>query len=168
MKFFIKLLLIVLTIGLLLPFTFLKGKDGKPMMSFGDLELPDFSVPDLPDLPDMPKLTKHDDVTSTGLDLIYKWIDAEGNLQFSNDPPPQGVEYTVKGYNPNTNVIQAVEIPSEEVVIQKPEPEKQVESEGGVGGIYSPEKIKKLFEDAENVEKLLNDRMKQQEALSGQ
>ncbi len=165
MKFFGKLLLAVLVIGLLLPFTILKGKDGKPMMSFGDLKLPDFSAPELPD---MPNLAKQDDASGANIDLIYKWTDAEGNLQFSNDPPPQGVEYTVKGYNPNTNVIQAVEIPSEDIAVQKPESEKQAESEDGIGSIYSPEKIKKLFEDAENIEKLLNDRMKKQEALVGQ
>ncbi|MCP4275688.1 MAG: hypothetical protein GY779_04975, partial [Gammaproteobacteria bacterium] len=51
MKFFGKLLLAVLIIGLLLPFTILKGKDGKPLMSFTDLKLPDFSAPKLPDLP---------------------------------------------------------------------------------------------------------------------
>ncbi len=135
------------------------------MMSFGDLKLPDFSVPDLPD---MPNLTKQDDTSGANLDLIYKWTDADGNLQFSNDPPPQGVEYTVKGYNPNTNIIQAVEIPSEDLAIQKPEPENHVESEDEIGNIYSPEKIKKLFEDAENIEKLLNDRVKKQEALVGQ
>ncbi|MCP3687839.1 MAG: DUF4124 domain-containing protein [Gammaproteobacteria bacterium] len=164
MKFFGKLLLAVLIIGLLLPFTILKGKDGKPLMSFTDLKLPDFSAPKLPDLP---KLTNSGGASTNGLDLIYKWTDAEGNMQFSNDPPPQGVEYTVKGYDPDANVIQAVEIPDEEVVAPPTKPEKEKEKEG-VGSIYSPEKIEKLFEDAENIEKLLNDRMKTQEAMIGQ
>ncbi len=164
MKLFGKLLIAVLIIGLLLPFTILKGKDGKPLMSFGDMKLPDFSAPDLPD---MPSLTSQSKASATNLDLIYKWTDAEGNLQFSNDPPPQGVEYTLKGYNPDTNVIQAVDIPEEEVVVPQVKSEKKEEAEG-LGGIYSPEKIKKLFEDADNIEKLLNDRMKKQEALVGQ
>jgi len=168
MKLFGKLLIAVLIIGILLPFTILKGKDGKPLMSIGNIKMPDFSMPDLPELP---KSSGASNSTSAdGKDLVYKWTDSEGNIQFSTSPPPEGVEYTVKGYDPDTNLIQAVEVPKEnsEDGADKADTKKPTTSTDGIGSVYSPEAIEKLFEDAKNVEKLLNERIKNQEAITGQ
>ena len=168
MKLFGKLLIAVLIIGILLPFTVLKGKDGKPLMSFGDIKMPNISLPDLPDTPKLGGDNKS--VSADGKDLIYKWTDSEGNLQFSTSPPPEGVEFTVKGYDPDTNLIQAVEVSTEipEDEAKQPEAKKPVTPPDGIGSVYSPEAIEKLFEDAKNVEKLLNERIKNQEAIAGQ
>jgi hypothetical protein len=161
MRLFIKLMIAILVIGVLLPFTFLKGKDGKPVISFTDLKLPDISMPDMPNLPD--------NETLGDKDVIYKWTDAEGSLQFSNTPPPDGVEYTVKGYDPNLNVIRAVDVESNvPIEVVEEESKKKVTSAEDIGSPYSPEKIGKLFEDANNIEKLLNQRLNNQEALIGQ
>ena len=168
MKLFGKLLIATLVIGLLLPFTILKGKDGKPLMNFSSFKLPEMGIPDLPSLPES---------TSTGLvtgsdgdnTVIYQWKDSSGSIQFTNIPPPEGVEYTVKGYDPNTNVIQSVKI-SEDTSEDEPEVQKenkQVSEPDGLASVYSPEKVKKLIDDANNVEKLLNDRIKQQNAIMG-
>ena len=167
MKLLVKLTIVVLIIGMLLPFTILKGPDGKPLMSISDLKFPKFSTPNLPELPDLGG--KNDSASVNGNDVIYKWTDAEGNLQFSSSPPPEGTEYTAKGYDPNTNLIQALEIPVEEVELESEEadPKKGTNPLDDIGGVYSPEKIEKLFDDAKNIEKLLNDRLKNQSAQIG-
>lgn len=168
MKLFGKLLLAALIIGLLLPFTILKGKDGQTLLSFSSLKMPDFSMPDIP------SISNSTSPASTGgmegKDIFYKWLDADGNLQFTTSPPPQGVEFTVKGYDPNTNVIQSVKIPREPEESDSAESgtDKKVKKASDIGSPYSPEKIEKLFEDANNIEKILNDRLKQQETALGQ
>ena len=165
MKLFVKLLIVILIIGVLLPFTILKGEDGKPLMSFGNINMPDISLPDLPK-----SSGNNSSKSSTGKDLIYKWTDSEGNIQFSTSPPPEGIKYTVKGYDPNTNLIQAVELPKEdsEDSSNDSESKKSPSPPDGIGSVYSPEAVEKLFEDAKNVEKLLNERFKNQEAIVGQ
>ena len=177
MKLFIKLLIVILVISLLLPFTLLKGKDGNAMLNVRDLSFPSVSLPELsmPGLlsSDMPKIPGggrgSDDELLGGKDVIYKWTDAEGNLQFSNSQPPEGVEYTLKGYDPNLNVIQAVETQTaspEEVSAS--ESKKKVTSAKDIGSPYSVERIEKLFEDANNIENLLNQRLNNQAAEIGQ
>jgi len=172
MNLFIKLLIAILVISLLLPFTFLKDKLGNPMLSVRDLNFPSFTLPEL-SMPDflssgMPKLpggVKGSD----GKDMIYQWTDADGNVQFSNSQPPEGVVYTLKGYDPNLNVIQAVETQaagSEEV--SGSESKKKITSAKDIGSPYSVERIEKLFEDANNIEKLLNQRLNNQAAEIGQ
>ena len=172
MNLFIKLLIVILVISLLLPFTFLKDKHGNPMLSARDLNFPSLTLPEL-SMPDflssgMPKLpggVKGSD----GKDMIYQWTDADGNVQFSNSQPPEGVVYTLKGYDPNLNVIQAVETQaagSEEVSGSKSK--KKITSAKDIGSPYSVERIEKLFEDANNIEKLLNQRFNNQAAEIGQ
>lgn len=162
MKLFAKLLLTLLVLAGILPFTILKGPDGRPLMSFSDLKLPGVSAPEIPAsienaIPDLPGI-------NSGEDVIYRWRDKDGILQFTNTPPPEGVEYTAKGYDPNTNLIQSVELPKEE-----PEQDDKVEpgqkKNFELKSPYSPEAVEKLFDDAEKVQKLINDRYKKQEEI---
>lgn len=164
MKLFAKFMIAGLFIAMLLPFTILKGPDGKTLMSFTDIDLPDFSLPSLPKLPDASSMSSSNDSLG-GKDLFYKWYDAEGNVQFTTEPPAEGIEYTVKGFDPDTNVIQAVELPQEEPEPDETPPAKNSEESGS---LYSREGIEKLFKDAKDVEKLLNQRMKDQESALNQ
>ncbi len=161
MKLFGKLLIAALVLSVLLPFTILKGKDGRPLMSFSDIKTPSLSLPSLPDI-----TTKAEPKSASGgEDIIYKWKDKKGVLHFSSSPPPEGIEFTSKGYDPNANLIQSVKViteqPTEQLRPQQNQPQKTSE----IGNPYSPAKVEKLFKDAQNVEKLLNDRLKKQEAL---
>jgi hypothetical protein len=163
MKLFAKLLLAALVVAMLLPFTILRKDDGTTMLSFSDFKLPDFSPPALPELPKVDSIT--DSVgTSGGQVTIYEWRDSEGNIQFTNEPPPQGVEFAIRQFDPNANVIQSVQLPTEE-----PEPAasetQQPQAPGAVEAPspYSPESVKKLMDDAKNVEKLLNQRFQNQQ-----
>jgi len=47
MNLFIKLLIAILVISLLLPFTFLKDKHGNPLLSVRDLNFPSLTLPEL-------------------------------------------------------------------------------------------------------------------------
>ena len=161
MKLFVKLLISVLVIGILLPFTILKGSDGKPLLSFSDLQSPD--------LLKLPGGIIPGGESLDSMDVIYNWTDAEGILQYSNGAPPEGIEYTIMDYDPNLNVIQAVGVKADEPeVVLESDPIKEVTSVEDIGNPYSAENIKKLFEDANNVEELLIQRLNNQEAVSGQ
>lgn len=162
MKLFGKLLITALVLAVLLPFTVIKGKDGKPLMSFNNIKAPELSLPEIPD-----SINSLDNKSqSSGKDIIYKWRDRKGDLHFTTAPPPKGVEYTVKGYDPNANLIQSIKISTEET--EQPEQtgqQTQTKKSVDIGNPYSPEKVEKLIEDAQNIEKLLNDRVKKQQTL---
>jgi len=163
MKLFAKLLLAALVLALLLPFTILKDNQGKTLMSFSN-----FSFPDMPDFGGSDKLTPPSSGIG-GKDIFYKWYDAEGNVQFTTEPPPDGIEYTVKGYDPNTNVIQAVKTPAAESE-EAPEPATTSETASAQPDVnpYDADSVKKLIEDTKNIEKLLNQRFENQNSSINQ
>jgi hypothetical protein len=173
MKLFAKLMIALLVLALLLPFTFLKDDKGDTLMSFSDFRLPDFSLADF-SLPDMPgfsssksKVSSDEDLA--GKDLFYKWYDAEGNVQFTTEPPADGIEYTVKGFDPDANVIQAVKIPVSEAEVDDSKPDQSKNEPGeSTENPYSLEKIKKLFEDTKNLKTLLNQRAQDQDSTINQ
>lgn len=163
MKLFPKFLLAALVIAMLLPFTILKKDDGTPMMSFSSFGLPDFSAPRLPDLPRVDSIT--DSVGGGGEVAIYQWQDSEGNIQFTNEAPPEGVEYQIRHYDPNANVIQSVKLPAEETEPKAGETE-QPSTTGALEtpSPYSPDGVKKMMEETRNIEKLLNQRFQDQQS----
>ncbi|MDH3219827.1 MAG: hypothetical protein OEO19_09865 [Gammaproteobacteria bacterium] len=164
MKLFAKLMIAVLFIALLLPFTLLKDDSGNTLMSFSDLSLPIFSLPELSGIPGSSDISSAVEGLD-GKDIFYKWYDAEGNVQFTTEPPADGIEYTVKDFDPNTNVIQAVKAPQQKASIGDPEPVRQNTTRpDDIVNPYSKESIEKLFGEAKNIEKLLNQRMKDQES----
>ena len=162
MKFFVKLMIAAVVLAVLAPFTVLKGKDGKPLMSFSDLKMPDLAMPKVPDAVKDASLPK-----SGGKDVIYKWKDAKGVLHFSSKPPAAGIEYTSKGYDPNTNLIQSVEIEEEKPASTMTTEAPKIEKPSDLANVYSPDKIEKLMKDANNVQKLLNQRNQKLNAMMG-
>ena len=168
MKLFTKVMIAVLFIGLLLPFTILKDDAGKTLMSLSDLSFPDLSMPNL-SMPDLPNFSGNtiqvgSDEDLGGKDIFYKWYDAEGNVQFTTEPPPEGVEFTLKGFDPNANVIQSVKLPAEENETEEANSTaRKSDNRGDIGNPYSADAIKKLFEDTKNIEKLLQQRVQDQE-----
>ncbi|MFV2032423.1 MAG: DUF4124 domain-containing protein [Gammaproteobacteria bacterium] len=163
-----KLLLAALVLGILLPFTLLKDEAGSTLLKFSELKWPDWGKA----LKTLPKSVGSSDAGGESSDSIYRWVDSEGNPQFSNSPPPEGIEFSVKIYDPDLNVIQSVNVKpdAEDAPVITPEvaPEKERAANEGTGSPYSADGIKKLFEDANKVEKLLNQRLQEQEAALGQ
>ena len=171
MKLFAKLMIAVLFIAMLLPFTILKDDSGETLMSFSDISLPNLSMPDF-SMPDLSKISDAKnsaplDEDLSGKDVFYKWYDSNGNIQFTSEPPPEGIEYTLKGFDPDTNVIQAIKAPPKESGSDESTPvqNKSTDAEK-IGNPYSPDSIKKLFEDTENIEKLLEQRFRDQDSLT--
>jgi hypothetical protein len=99
-----KLLLAVLVISMLLPFTLLKNDSGSPILSFSNLKWPDLRKA----AKNLFNTDRSQDAGAEGAATIYQWVDAEGNRQFSNTPLPEGIEFSVKNYDSNLNVIQSV------------------------------------------------------------
>ena len=153
----------VLFIAMLLPFTILKDDSGNTLMSLSGISLPDLSMPDF-SMPDLPKISGAKNSATldgdlSGKDVFYKWYDSNGNIQFTSEPPPQGIEYTLKGFDPDTNVIQAVKAPPKESGSDESTPVQNKSTDlEETGNPYSPDSIKKLFEDTKNIEKLLQQR----------
>lgn len=108
MKLILMLSGATLAIAAVLSFTILRGEDGKTLLSFSDFKIPEIDLAEF-SLMNLPESWWSPGTELPGAEItIYEWPDIEGNLQFSNSPPPEGIEYTVKKYNPNENVIPAV------------------------------------------------------------
>ena len=165
MKLFAKVMLAVLVIAILLPFTILKDESGDTLMSLSDLSLPDFSLPSMSGkLPDADEITPGGNLLQGEVE-IYQWYDNDGNIQFSSEPPAQGIDYEVRHFDPDANVIQSVNSPPKgQAVDSEDQPAGAVSADPAeIGNPYSGESIKKLFEDAKNLEKVLGQRLKDQE-----
>ncbi len=157
-------MLFALVLAVVAPFTILKDNCGRPLMSVSDLKLPDISMPDIG------KAADEIPGTSGQLSVIYEWTDAKGNLNFTTEAPPAGVAYVVKTYDPNSNVIQAVKPIVEAAATSEENSDSSAargdESAGdGLGNPYSPQQIEKLFDDAKNVQKQLNERVTKQQQM---
>lgn len=166
MKLFGKLMLALLVLAILLPFTLLKNDQGRPLVSFSEFALPDFEFPDLSGAPGGKTLLPSGEGTGD-LDRFYKWYDAEGELQFTTEPPADGIEYTIKEVDPNLNMIQSVTLPVEE-----DKPQNPVATDASASGrpllpqnpgdIYDRENIQNLIDDARKVQQQLQQRFNNQ------
>ena len=160
MKLFMKLMLALLVLAILLPFTLLKNDQGRPLMSFSEITVADFKFPDLGGAPSGKSLLPSD--TGPGdLDRFYKWYDAEGELQFTTEPPPDGIKYTIKEVDPNANLIQSVTLTAEEVAPQypgvtNPSAPGQPLIPQNLGDIYDKDSIQNLIDNAKNLEQQLH------------
>ncbi len=86
-------------------------------MNFSDISLPyglfsDLFGTNVPVIDDLKGLTNISEPIRDN-NQIYKWIDIDGNLHLSSSPPAENIKYTVKGYDPNQNLIQAVSVEPE-------------------------------------------------------
>ena len=160
MKLFVKLMLALLVLAVLAPFTLLKDNEGKTLMSFSDLGLPDFSLPDMPSMSATGQSSSSSG--SGGVAVFYKWYDDRGTVQFTTELPPDGIDYEVKEFDPNTNLIQAVSLPAEETTTDVSAVPTAREPSLEIGSPYNPEDVKKLIEDAQNIEKKLQQRFEDQ------
>ena len=106
-------------------------------------------------------LTTIDNTTGKNTTQVYKWQDVAGEWHFSNTPPPAGIKGSVETYRNDINITQAVQPPVE--VAPAPEEKKATdipETASPLLPITDPDKVKKLINDAKNVQNLVNDRQK--------
>lgn len=118
-----------------------------------NFKMPSFSASDLKE--DVSNLA------TGGKQTVYKWVDENGVTQYTAEPPPDQAATSVE-LDPNANIIQGVEMPEDE---DAPTAAPQVSMPDG--NIYNPQSIKKLMDDAKNVQTLLNDRQKTLDGMSG-
>lgn len=89
---------------------------------------------------------------------VYKWVDEHGVTQFSNSPPPEGVEPETIVLSRDTNVIGAITIPEKEPEVAS---KRQVYN---VGSPYSPGGAKKIIDTASDLQETVNQRKAEQDA----
>ncbi len=101
-----------------------------------------------------------------GKQTVYKWVDENGVTQYSSEPPPNQATTSLE-LDPETNIIQSVEVPSDEgddsTLSNKNNETPQLALPEGP--VYSPDNIKKLIDDAKNVQKTLDERYQKQEEM---
>ena len=177
MKLFKKLVLAALVIALLLPFTLLKNEQGGTLMSFSSFSLPEFKMPEMPDMPSMPEMLSSKQLAPSvdghrDPDIVYRWNDSNGNINFTTEPPADGIKYTVKGYDPNANVIQAVKLPEIDMPVQSIATDATASSEQNssldLENVYNKDDILKIFGDSKNIQQLLNQRADYQNSAINQ
>lgn len=183
MKFFIKLLLLLLVLGMAGPF-FLKRPDGSPWMTL-DQVMPTNELPNSEGLKSqlsyqlqktkqwfsntMPKFASEsgpDSSSGSEATKVYRWKGSDGSWQLSDQPPADGQAEMIL-VDPNTNLIQGLSEPvEEEIVEQTPAQEPSV-------GVPLPmtvplDQVSKLQEDAKKVQEQLNKRNEAlEEAVNG-
>ena len=101
MGLFIKIILVILAIVLIAPF-FIEGRDGKPLITLGELQDPG-ALPKVVD--------KVGDLVGGGSrqvgtkDKIYSWRDEQGRLHYSNIEPAQKTGVKTVEVDPGINVV---------------------------------------------------------------
>jgi hypothetical protein len=156
MKLIIKFFSFLLVLGLAGLFV-IKKPDGTPWLSLDDF-IPNISVGSVKD--SLPGSSTVD---------VYRWKDAEGNWQYS-DTPPANLQTEQLTINTEGNKDIAPLPPEITVAESKPKSGKALLiKDSSVSPTTVPvDQIPKLINDAENIQKLMNDRQKQLEAISKQ
>lgn len=163
----IRLLLLLLLFIVIFPFVY-PWKDGKPLLSWSELTLPELPSIELPKMPRIPLPGKEETAREPNQPVkLYRWQGVDGSTQFSNEPPAQGVAYEVVEVNPDTNLIRAVPTTGTDEEM-KPETTGIGEGSGSLPSplTVSPGEALQLIEDARKVQQLSDQRLRQQEALT--
>lgn len=109
MKLFIKFMIFSVVVAMAGPFV-MKGPNGQPLMDIRDL-MPRVSSTSLSGLlpGDADISTATDGATQMlGKQQFYKWKDKNGVWQFSQTPPPPGIENNTVDVYPDANIIQSM------------------------------------------------------------
>lgn len=151
-----KFLITLLIIACIAPL-FIKGPDGKPIMSLDDwkFELPG-SVDDL-----LPAGDAVDVISESGPETVFKWQDEEGQWHFSSTPPTDvavAEEMTLDG---DINLMEAYLPPLEE----------QANTESAISQMpagpmtVSPGQVKEMMETVTNLQETIDDRKSEIDAI---
>jgi hypothetical protein len=93
--------------------------------------------------------------------LFYKWQDDDGTWHYANQPPAEKNTETVT-VNTNTNLIQGLRVAkeNEQPIIEKNLQPKVENSPMALPMTVPIEKISKILKDANNIQKLMDNRNK--------
>ncbi len=115
MGLFVKIIIFAVILAIAGPF-FMKGPDGKPLMTLEKLGIP--SLSGLKNLSQLKQVASSDGQPSaeqlatlvkqgSGKQIFYKWQDEHGIWQFTTTPPPNKKFDTIET-NANANIIQSL------------------------------------------------------------
>ena len=160
LKFLFKIILVILILFGLGSYTnyLLTGK--APDIVINKPTLPDIKMSNLTEtLSDKFSVIKEKKPAANT--YLYKWRDTKGVMHYTSEKPPENIQNfeSIKLSN-DTNIIPAV---SDNEVAHKKPAQQQVPSTNLPANIYSPEGIKHLFDQAKDVQNLMNDHSIQQE-----
>ncbi len=160
LNFLFKIILVILILFGLGSYTnyLLTGK--APDIVINKPTFPDIKMPNLTEtLSD--KLSVIKEKKSAANTYLYKWRDTKGVMHYTSEKPPENIQNfeSIKLSN-DTNIIPAV---SDSEVAHKKPAEQHAPSTNLPTNIYSPDGIKHLFDQAKDVQNLINDQFTQQE-----
>lgn len=112
-----------------------------------------FSVPSLPD--SLPSTIGSSILSKK--QQAYKWTDENGVVHYSSEAPSDAAQATIIEVDPNTNMVQGLRSAAEPDT-EATEPKQEPHASLPQGNIYNPDTIKKLIDDAKNVQETLNKR----------
>ena len=164
MKLFIKLMILVVVAAVAAPF-FLKGPDGRPLLSWDRLHAPEVRLPDLGKAADTMKesLRAEEEAHAKPVE-VFKWQDEEGGWHYS-DNNEQGRQAQKLTVDPNANLSHFEPAKASEHKEQAASARENSDPSPSITfpASISLGKIPTLIDDARNVDKLQKERLERQE-----
>ena len=110
MGLFIKILLLLLVLALAAPFV-IKGPDGQPLLTLGDIQKPGGLSAWVQSIPQIATtlqgdMDKKSSAPVKGRTQAYTWQDEQGNVHYSNIAPTKAASVETIQVNPNVNIIE--------------------------------------------------------------
>ena len=172
MKMFVKFMIFSVVLAMAGPF-FMKGSNGQALMNIKDL-IPSFNMPTIPG-GGKGEITSSVNEASQmlGKQRFYKWKDKNGIWQFSQTPPPEGVDTKAVDVYPDANIIQSMSKDkiANTLGLSKPQSMAQIKTnkkdplEDMDSGLFPStiplDRVPNLINDAKAVQDLMNQRGEQ-------
>ena len=97
---------------------------------------------------------------------MYKWRGENGVIHYTSEKPADNIDYESIRFSGETNVVPAIKQDSSVAAsTETSAPEKTAHPSTDIpDNLYSPEGIQQLFDQAENIQNLVNDKFRQQES----
>ncbi|WP_105169377.1 DUF4124 domain-containing protein [Pseudoalteromonas sp. T1lg23B] len=170
MKYFSYMLVMIMLIGLGSLFV-LKRPDGKPWLSLSSITQK--TKESTSNVFDDAKSTLNNSLkhiasssTKTPSGSIYKWQDANGNWVYSDQPNPNGHSQT---HVLDTSKVTIMAAEDTAILKDLAAQKAQIEAKLKVPSALNPSDVKQLMLDAQNIQKLMDERTKKiDQAIEGQ
>jgi hypothetical protein len=133
-----------------------------PLFLFGDRDmLARFGIDLAGDSDVRAKVPKNlTNVTTDQKVQVYRWRDEYGVMQFTNTPPPAGLQAEIVELTPNTNIVKAVEVPAEDDEQKSSGPRVMT-----TGNPYTPAGMKDMLEATAGLKDGMDEKQLEQQQL---
>lgn len=156
----VKLLMMAgLMVGLLNYALYLKT--GQSPLANIDWSMPKFKVPDV-SMPDV-KLPEFGGGDEGEIATVYKWVDENGVINYSQTKPEGVADLDTMEVDPNTNLVQGEPIPEPEPEAKPKEEKSATAALPDMNLLPTPDRVQKVMQDAQNIQSQMNDRTRQLE-----